>query len=114
MAKKDKPFNYTTASDGELSHRLDQTTEQLFKLRFRAASAPIKDTNQIRTLRREVARIYTFINQRKNEDVQQPKAAEPKAAAAKAAVAEKAAPKKAAAAVAEAPAKKARGKSKEK
>jgi large subunit ribosomal protein L29 len=64
MAKKDKVFVYAQADTNELSARLDKSQQELFKLRFRSASAPLKDTMQIRKLRREVARLHTFINQR--------------------------------------------------
>ncbi len=65
MAKKDKEFSYAQADVKELDARLEKTQQELFKLRFRAASAPIKNTMSIRKLRREVARLNTFINQRK-------------------------------------------------
>lgn len=64
MPKKEKAFSYAQADAKELVHRLEKTQQELFKLRFRAASAPIKNTMQIRKLRREIARIHTFINQR--------------------------------------------------
>ena len=67
MAKKEKKeFDYKAVNETELTNRLEKTQEELFKLRFRAASAPVKNTMQIRTLRREVARLNTFINQRKH------------------------------------------------
>ncbi len=61
---KEKAFDYQQASDNELTARLSKTQQELFKLRFRAASAPLKNTMAIRKLRRETARINTFINQR--------------------------------------------------
>ena len=83
MAKKDKPFSYHQADVDELNARLNKTQQELFKIRFRAASAPVKNTMQIRKLRREVARIHTFINQ-KSAAVQVPAAKTPVAAAGKA------------------------------
>lgn len=65
MAKKEKEFDYKQATEGDLQQRLGKSQEELFKLRFRAVSAPVKNTMQIRTLRREIARLNTFINQRK-------------------------------------------------
>lgn len=61
---KEKEFNYHQASTSELNARLSKTQQELFKLRFRAASAPLKNTMAIRKLRRETARINTFINQK--------------------------------------------------
>ncbi len=63
-ASKEKAFEYAQATSDELSTRLNKTQQELFKLRFRAASAPIKNTMQIRKLRREVARLNTFITQK--------------------------------------------------
>lgn len=65
MAKnKKEEIHLSQLSVEELSKKLDQTQENLFKLRFRAVSAPIKNPMGIRVLRRDVARIKTFINQR--------------------------------------------------
>ena len=61
---KEKKFEYAQANVGELTHRIEKTQQELFKLRFRAASAPVKNTMQIRQLRREIARLNTFIRQR--------------------------------------------------
>jgi len=61
---KEKAFDYKQASEGDLTQRLHKAQQDLFKFRFRAASAPLKDTMAIRKVRREVARINTFMNQR--------------------------------------------------
>ena len=60
---KEKAFDYKQASAKDLDQRLEKTRQELFKLRFRAASAPLKNTMVIRKLRREIARIHTFANQ---------------------------------------------------
>lgn len=80
MAKKEKEFSYAQADVKELDARLEKTQQDLFKLRFRAASAPLKDTMSIRKLRREVARLHTFINQKSANAATAPA---PKAPAAK-------------------------------
>lgn len=67
MAKKEKVFDYKQADANELDARLHKTQQELFKIRFRAASAPMKNTMQIRQLRREVARLSTFINQKRGK-----------------------------------------------
>ncbi len=67
MAKKEKEFDYKQASEGDLNARLQKNQQELFKLRFRASSAPVKNVMQIRTLRRDIARIYTFMKQRTAE-----------------------------------------------
>jgi large subunit ribosomal protein L29 len=79
MAKKEKVFNYAQADTDELNARLNKTNQDLFKLRFRAASAPVKNTMQIRKLRREIARLYTFINQKKTAPAKTPAATAGKA-----------------------------------
>lgn len=61
---KEKEFDYKQASDSDLAQRLEKTQQDLFKLRFRAASAAVKNTMSIRKVRREAARINTYINQR--------------------------------------------------
>lgn len=63
--KKDKGFSYAELNGEELEKRLDKTEQDLFKLRFRAATAPLKNPMQIQSLRREVARLQTFILQRR-------------------------------------------------
>lgn len=69
MAKKEKkPFSYKDANVGELSSRLDKTQQDLFKARFRAASASLKNTMQVRQLRREIARLHTFINAKNSQE----------------------------------------------
>ena len=82
MAKakaKEKEFNHAQATVEELNNRLLKTQQDLFKLRFRAASAPLTNTMQIRKLRREVARLNTFVNQKNSA---QPAVESKKAAAA--------------------------------
>ncbi len=65
MAKaKETKFDHKSVNVDELRKRLDKTQQDLFKVRFRAASAPVTNTMQIRTLRREIARINTFISQK--------------------------------------------------
>ena len=68
--KKEKEFNAATAGVEELTQHLEKSSESLFKLRFRAATAPLKNPMEIRSLRREIARLNTFINQRKAEEAQ--------------------------------------------
>ncbi|MCG3204252.1 MAG: 50S ribosomal protein L29 [Elusimicrobia bacterium] len=63
---KEKKIDYKQASEGELQQRLQKSQEELFKLRFRAASAPLKNTMSIRKVRREVARVHTYMSQRRN------------------------------------------------
>jgi large subunit ribosomal protein L29 len=46
---------------GELEHRLEELYQELFNLRFQAASRQLADTSRIRQVRREIARIKTVM-----------------------------------------------------
>lgn len=65
MAKNKKEAPLNTLSVDELDKKLEKSQEEIFKLRFRAATAPLKNTMAIRQNRKEIARLKTFINQRK-------------------------------------------------
>ncbi len=65
MAKKKVEVHYSQLGHEELSRKLAETQQNLFKLRFRSVSAPLKNPMDVRRLRREVARIQTFMNQKK-------------------------------------------------
>jgi len=62
MAKKKENIEYNQLSVDELKRRLLEGREELFKARFKNSSAPLKNPLMIRTLRREVARLATFLN----------------------------------------------------
>ena len=51
----------------ELHGRLDDTKEELMKLRFQQASGQLEDTNRLRMVRRDVARIKTILTARQQE-----------------------------------------------
>jgi large subunit ribosomal protein L29 len=51
-------------SDDELLDRVHQAQEELFRLRFRAATQQLENPSLIRKLRRDVARIKTILRQR--------------------------------------------------
>lgn len=63
--KTKNEVNLSQQSVDELTVQSMKAQEELFKARFRMASAASKNTMQIRNLRRHVARIETFINQKK-------------------------------------------------
>ena len=48
----------------ELQQRLDDAKQEAFNLRFQQASGQLEDTNRLRILRRETARILTLIRER--------------------------------------------------
>ncbi|MBN1427904.1 MAG: 50S ribosomal protein L29 [Anaerolineae bacterium] len=51
----------------ELRRELDDTKEELMKLRFQQASGQLEDTNRLRMVRRDVARIKTILTERQQE-----------------------------------------------
>jgi len=48
----------------ELQGRLDEAYKEIFNLRFQGAQGQLKDTNAIRNVRRNIARIKTVMRQR--------------------------------------------------
>ena len=48
----------------ELQSRLDESYKEIFNLRFQGASGQLKDTNAIRKVRRNIARVKTVMRQR--------------------------------------------------
>lgn len=51
-------------NDEELRQKLAEVTEERFRLRFRAATEAMENPMQLRTLRRDVARIRTILRER--------------------------------------------------
>lgn len=64
MAKKKEKFHYRESTEAELEKELRTVIQELFKLRFRGSTSPLKNPMEIRRLRREVARLNTFLNLR--------------------------------------------------
>ena len=64
--KKKKEVNLGELAADELERELEKNQASLFKLRFRAASAGLNNVMEIRQLRRDIARINTFILQKRN------------------------------------------------
>lgn len=55
----------------ELRHRLDETYQELFNLRFQLAGKQLADTSRIRQVKRDVARLQTELRQRVQQEVGQ-------------------------------------------
>jgi large subunit ribosomal protein L29 len=64
MAKKKNEVNYKDMPVAEVENQLHKTREDLFKARFRLASASLQNPMQIRVLRKEIARLETFKKQK--------------------------------------------------
>jgi large subunit ribosomal protein L29 len=51
-------------SDGDLERRLSEQREELFNLRFQAATGALENTARLRHAKRAIARILTIQNER--------------------------------------------------
>ena len=51
-------------SDTDLVDRLKESKEELFNLRFQMATGQLDNNRRLRTVRREIARIYTVMRER--------------------------------------------------
>ncbi|HMM48653.1 MAG TPA: 50S ribosomal protein L29 [Miltoncostaeaceae bacterium] len=51
-------------TDGELEQRLAETREAYFNLRFQSASGALERTSELKTRRREIARLLTIAHER--------------------------------------------------
>jgi large subunit ribosomal protein L29 len=50
-------------TEAELRKQLDDLYQELFNLRFQRASGQLSNTNRLRTVRRDLARVKTFLRQ---------------------------------------------------
>ncbi|MGE5697008.1 MAG: 50S ribosomal protein L29 [Candidatus Sericytochromatia bacterium] len=51
-------------TDEELIARLRESKEELFNLRFQMATGQLPNNRRLRTVRREIARVYTILRER--------------------------------------------------
>ena len=51
-------------SDDELDHRLTERRQELFNLRFQAATGQLESHGRLRAVRTDIARIYTELRER--------------------------------------------------
>lgn len=51
-------------TDNDLVDRLKESKEELFNLRFQMATGQLDNNRRLRTVRREIARIYTVMRER--------------------------------------------------
>ena len=55
----------------EIHAKLSDTREELMKLRFQQVTGQLTDTNRLRLLRRDIARMETILNERARAAVQE-------------------------------------------
>jgi large subunit ribosomal protein L29 len=51
-------------TDDELQHKLDETRQELFNLRFQAATGALENAARLKLAKREIARILTVRTER--------------------------------------------------
>lgn len=51
-------------TDEDLTTKLRQAKEELFNLRFQSATGQLANNHRLRTVRQEIARIYTVLRER--------------------------------------------------
>ena len=51
-------------NDEELVVKLREAKEELFKLRFQAATGQVENNGRLKAVRKEIARIYTLMRER--------------------------------------------------
>ena len=54
-------------TDDELDHRLADTRQELFNLRFQAVTGALENHARLKLAKREIARILTVVNEREAE-----------------------------------------------
>ena len=58
------PAEFRELHDDELETRLREAKEELFNLRFQMATGQLNNNRRLRTVRHEIARIYTVLRER--------------------------------------------------
>ena len=58
-------------TDDELDHRLADTRQELFNLRFQAATGALENTTRLKLAKREIARILTMQHDRGSRTTKQ-------------------------------------------
>ncbi len=64
MATGTKPTELRGLEDDELAGKLREAKEELFNLRFQAATGQLDNHGRLKIVRREIARLYTILRER--------------------------------------------------
>lgn len=64
MAVGTTPGELRELSDDELTDKLREYKEELFNLRFQMATGQLANNRRLRTVRQEIARVYTILRER--------------------------------------------------
>ena len=76
MAKTATAAELRGLSRDELNSKVRELKEELFSLRFQAATGQLESHGRLRAVRKDIARIYTVIQERNLGIVDDPDAAE--------------------------------------
>ena len=64
MAAGTKAHELDEMNDVDLEQRLREAKEELFNLRFQAATGQLESHGRLRTVKKDIARIYTVVRER--------------------------------------------------
>ena len=64
MATGTKPADLRVLTDDELVEKLREAKAELFNLRFQAATGQLESHGRLRTVKKDIARIYTVVRER--------------------------------------------------
>jgi large subunit ribosomal protein L29 len=64
MASGTKAFELDEMNDVDLEAKLREAKEELFNLRFQAATGQLESHGRLRTVKKDIARIYTVVRER--------------------------------------------------
>ncbi|MFY7842024.1 MAG: 50S ribosomal protein L29 [Actinomycetes bacterium] len=64
MAKAVKTQEFRGQTNEDLAKKLKEAKEELFNLRFQSATGQLENHGRLRTVKTEIARIYTIMRER--------------------------------------------------
>jgi large subunit ribosomal protein L29 len=64
MATTTKVSELDEMTNADLETRLRESKEELFNLRFQSATGQLENHGRLRTVKRDIARIYTVVRER--------------------------------------------------
>jgi large subunit ribosomal protein L29 len=64
MASKVQAHELDEMTDTDLESKLREAKEELFNLRFQAATGQLESHGRLRTVKKDIARIYTVVRER--------------------------------------------------
>ena len=59
-----KTEDFKAKTDDQLAEQLGELKREAFNLRFQAATGQLENNARLRTVRKDIARIYTVVNER--------------------------------------------------